>query len=83
MDVQSIQSFSEKVISTPVLIALLYAVSLGWLISFLYSRKKYKNLLSKCNDLQENNVRLEKLNENLNLTTAQLNEDLKIMKGDE
>ena len=83
MDVQSIQSFSEKVISTPVLIALLYAVSFGWLRSFLYSRKKYKNLLSKCNDLQENNVRLEKLNENLNLTTAQLNEDLKIMKGDE
>lgn len=83
MDVQTIQNFSEQVISTPVLIALLYAVSFGWLISFIFSRKKYKKLLSKCNDLQENNVRLEKLNENLNLVTAQQNQEIKILKGDE
>lgn len=52
-----IMQIAETVTSQKFLTIMLYVISIGWFVSFIFSKSKYNKLLSRCEAMQENEVK--------------------------
>lgn len=57
MDSEMIMQIAETVTSQKFLTIILYVISIGWFVSFIFSKSKYNKLLSRCEAMQENEVK--------------------------
>lgn len=57
MDSEMIMQIAETVTSQKFLTIMLYVISIGWFVSFIFSKSKYNKLLSRCEAMQENEVK--------------------------
>lgn len=72
MDTETLMSLSEKILSRPVMIGIIWVLSLMLFGYWLYVRYSTKKLLQRCNDLQANDVKLTNENNELKKQLSEL-----------
>lgn len=80
MDSEMIMQIAETVTSQKFLTIMLYVISIGWFVSFIFSKSKYNKLLSRCETMQDHEVKQENLLKDVCSENTRLKEENETLK---